>query len=583
MDRWKQLPRTLAALTATVIVLAVSWAATYQKPKSPPQQALSAKEIYAKFRNSVVQLRVEPLPTKPDEKVKERVTCGFLFALDDIVLTSYRAIKDAARIDIRGRNGKKFTPQTITYDAKSDVALISLLERSDDTPIKPAPYKTVQTGETVFVLTGSSTILQSMVSGKKQIADAPCLALSADLNEAAFGGPVLNNRGQAVGVAIAPLTEGIPRNIASSTDTANSMLSNRKNWQSIANYYQEAKALVKPAAADEKPAYVFKSREGSRLSAELILESNQGKSDIEQVVVSEDGHYVLARAKNRLWVWDTESRSLVQEETFSSDISALALGAGNLLAFAFSDGTIQVRRLPNREIVYSMDVHDRVVEIQVAPGQDILYLLVSQSQKKEHALMALNLSDRSLTLIKDGFKQGRLIASPDGHSIATWSKTLINRANHEVIDLFDQHGNAKRIKEQRSNVSTADLGALNISCEPLIFLPDSKTLLTMTHTRKTRWLADELEMIDVESGLAKRSFNFLEQIIGVQITWSNDAVMISQAGRAGLFDLSSGEFLYWIEGAVGRSSSVSASRQVVAQSTGKGVMIWRIKAASNKR
>jgi len=155
-------------------------------------------------------------------------TC-FSVAPDGLILTAYHLIKDASTITVRFENVKELTAVPEQISANNDLALLRVNRR---TPVylTLSPLQNPKLGEPVFTLGFPAP---SVLGTEPKFTEGTVSALSGPGNESTFlqvsvpvqpgnsGGPLVNHRGEVVGVitataAILPFlqkTGSLPQNV----------------------------------------------------------------------------------------------------------------------------------------------------------------------------------------------------------------------------------------------------------------------------------------------------------------------------------------------------------------------------------
>jgi Trypsin-like peptidase domain/TPR repeat len=149
---------------------------------------------------------------------------GFFVSSTGAILTNHHVIEGATSAKVRTLDGQMLPVQVILADdVKSDLARLLVLDE-EDTPYLPVATERPQVGDHVMVM-GSpmgldETVTEGIVSavpeeraGQSDLEPAT-LQITAAISEGSSGGPVLNARGEVVGVATAFMREGENLNFA---------------------------------------------------------------------------------------------------------------------------------------------------------------------------------------------------------------------------------------------------------------------------------------------------------------------------------------------------------------------------------
>ncbi|RNC67244.1 MAG: serine protease [Desulfuromonadales bacterium] len=138
---------------------------------------------------------------------------GFLIWQSDKVLTAHHVIKDATRITVRFPDGKHFGADVVSRDPANDLALLALrgFSPSDARGLRVLGGTDVAPGEEIHVLgyplggiLGSQpSIVSGQVSASVGLRNAENqFRITAPINAGNSGGPILNGRGEVVGIAV---------------------------------------------------------------------------------------------------------------------------------------------------------------------------------------------------------------------------------------------------------------------------------------------------------------------------------------------------------------------------------------------
>src|SRR5688572_627875 len=148
---------------------------------------------------------------------------GF-FVGPGVVITNFHVIKDMRRGTLRTVGGRKLTfhiSHVLQIDERSDLALVGIYD-AFNVPIPSLQLNVradLSVGETIYAfgnpegLTG--TMSPGIVSaGLRNTRERTLLQISAPISSGSSGGPVVDSRGQVVGVALGSLKEGQNLNFA---------------------------------------------------------------------------------------------------------------------------------------------------------------------------------------------------------------------------------------------------------------------------------------------------------------------------------------------------------------------------------
>lgn len=175
------------------------------------EKPLSAEKIYTKIAPSVVEITAES-PTE--------ISTGTGFFLDEkgTVITNYHVIEGCQMAVITLKDGSNYPVKTVIgYDESRDIAILSTSCQTS----KPLLIRqnSVQTGENVYALGSSlgltSSLSNGIISATDRIVDGQIfIQTTAPISQGNSGGPLVDAKGDVIGVVCASLSEGQNLNIA---------------------------------------------------------------------------------------------------------------------------------------------------------------------------------------------------------------------------------------------------------------------------------------------------------------------------------------------------------------------------------
>ncbi|MGD9877995.1 DegQ family serine endoprotease [Desulfococcus sp.] len=147
---------------------------------------------------------------RPQEKYKQTGWgSGFIISKEGYILTNHHVVGEADKIQVTLKDGREFEAKVIGTDPKSDVALIQI-KGAKDLPVLPmGDSETLEIGEWVMAVGNpfglSHTLTVGVVSAKGRtsvgITDyEDFIQTDAAINPGNSGGPLINMRGEAVGI-----------------------------------------------------------------------------------------------------------------------------------------------------------------------------------------------------------------------------------------------------------------------------------------------------------------------------------------------------------------------------------------------
>lgn len=155
---------------------------------------------------------------------------AFVVHSEGLLLTCFHVIKDAGRIEVR-LDGKVYRAAVVGTDPERDLALLQV----DAASLPALPWikaEDVELGEEVrafgFPLTtalGSSLkVTRGTISGVEREAGQPVFQIDSAVNPGNSGGPLVNDRGEVVGVVVARFADALGVGYVTPVDTATPLL-----------------------------------------------------------------------------------------------------------------------------------------------------------------------------------------------------------------------------------------------------------------------------------------------------------------------------------------------------------------------
>ena len=152
------------------------------------------------------------VPGPPQNRPQGGMGSGFIIDPKGLVLTNHHVVDGADTLKIRLQNEKEYTATLIGSDSKTDVALLQIVREAGDT--EPLPYiklgdsAQLEVGEWVIAIGNpfglSHTVTTGIVSAKgRNIGAGPYdefIQTDAAINPGNSGGPLLNLKGEVVGM-----------------------------------------------------------------------------------------------------------------------------------------------------------------------------------------------------------------------------------------------------------------------------------------------------------------------------------------------------------------------------------------------
>lgn len=188
---------------------------TAAEPVAATSTTNSVNSVYRATRDAVVEITVtgaaEPTPFGGEEQQRGQGS-GFVIDEEGHVVTNQHVVDDAQSLNVTMRNGSRYTATVVGSDPSTDLAVIKVnAPASKLTPLELGDSSAVRVGDAVIAI-GSpfgldGTVTTGIVSALGREVEAPnnfaiddTIQTDAAINHGNSGGPLLNTRGEVVGV-----------------------------------------------------------------------------------------------------------------------------------------------------------------------------------------------------------------------------------------------------------------------------------------------------------------------------------------------------------------------------------------------
>ena len=206
------------------------WAEKPTSTQAPPSLAAlsrSLQDIAADLLPAVVSLKVHTRtddnalpknhPQIPDTPNQLATGSGFIIRADGLILTNYHVVEDGIRIDVHLYNGIVAEAKILGHDAIGDLALLKIAV-NDALPVVPLGHSSkLQVGEFVAAFGSPFGFEHTMTFGvvsatKRRFMRSGIVGgyiqTDASINTGNSGGPLVNMRGEVVGLNTATVGRG---------------------------------------------------------------------------------------------------------------------------------------------------------------------------------------------------------------------------------------------------------------------------------------------------------------------------------------------------------------------------------------
>jgi S1-C subfamily serine protease len=181
-----------------------------------PPEGLTPGEIYAGYSRGVVQIEATgPLPSDPFDPFPRRsrsLGSGFVIDKSGHIVTNYHVVAEADLVNVSFSNDEAVRAKVVGVDATTDLAVLKVNTPPRGlTPLRFGRSSSVRVGDAVVAIGNPFGFERSMTSGIVsaigRVLQAPnnltidnAIQTDAPINPGNSGGPLLNARGEVIGV-----------------------------------------------------------------------------------------------------------------------------------------------------------------------------------------------------------------------------------------------------------------------------------------------------------------------------------------------------------------------------------------------
>lgn len=154
----------------------------------------------------------------PERKMKQQsLGSGFITSKDGYIITNYHVVDQADEIKVKLSDGREFKAKVLGRDEATDLALIKITEPSGNLPVLVlGDSEKMRVGDWVLAIGNpfglEHTVTQGIISATgRAIGSGPYddfLQTDAPINPGNSGGPLINLRGEVVGINTAMFSGG---------------------------------------------------------------------------------------------------------------------------------------------------------------------------------------------------------------------------------------------------------------------------------------------------------------------------------------------------------------------------------------
>jgi serine protease Do len=164
-----------------------------------------------------------PQGSGPERQTQRSLGSGFVVDKDGHVLTNRHVIEGADKISVTfGVGGRSYDAKLVGKDARTDVALLKIEPKEPLTVLQLGDSGQTEVGEWVMAIgnpfgLGGNSVTVGVVSFKgrsmqlTQGTGVDMIQTDASINPGNSGGPLLDTRGQVIGINTLIVTQGVPQ------------------------------------------------------------------------------------------------------------------------------------------------------------------------------------------------------------------------------------------------------------------------------------------------------------------------------------------------------------------------------------
>ena len=203
-------------------------------------QSQLLNSIFYRVENSVVQITSKvpvpsssssPNPSNPDkEQNATALGSGFVYDTKGHIVTNNHVVANSKIVDVTFIDGNRYTASVIGKDPFSDLAVLKIIENLTKplTPLGIANSSSLKVGEQVIAIgnpygldntmtTGIVSQTGRLLSESSSFSIPDVIQTDASINPGNSGGPLLNTKGQVIGINTGGLFNGVGFAISSNT------------------------------------------------------------------------------------------------------------------------------------------------------------------------------------------------------------------------------------------------------------------------------------------------------------------------------------------------------------------------------
>jgi Do/DeqQ family serine protease len=174
-------------------------------------RTVKAKERPEMFDDPVMRRFFGEMPDQPRERVQRGTGSGFIYSNDGLIMTNAHVVAGADTVEVVLRDGRKITGKVLGTDPLTDVAVIRVNDRNLPT-VSLGDSDTLRPGEWAIAIGNplglDNTVTAGIISATGRSSSqvgvpdkrVGFIQTDAAINPGNSGGPLLNQRGEVIGM-----------------------------------------------------------------------------------------------------------------------------------------------------------------------------------------------------------------------------------------------------------------------------------------------------------------------------------------------------------------------------------------------
>ena len=199
-------------------------------------QSHQFNSVFNEVQNSVVQVTskmsaTSPSTANPDEdRNTTALGSGFVYDTKGHIITNHHVVSNAKTVDVTFIDGNRYTASIVGNDTLGDLAVLKIVEKLNKpiVPLNIANSSSLRVGDQVIAIGNpyglDNTMTTGIVSQTGRLIQEPsgisitdAIQTDASINPGNSGGPLLNSKGQVIGINTAGESERVAFAVSSNT------------------------------------------------------------------------------------------------------------------------------------------------------------------------------------------------------------------------------------------------------------------------------------------------------------------------------------------------------------------------------